>query len=165
MKKDNNLLDYVPRIPEKLNWTEDDEHRVTVDVENKGVFNRIAQKCFGRPAVSHIALEQFGSFIWKQIDGVHTIYDIALLVKEEFGEDAEPLYDRLLAYFRTLQGHGFVTLTPSDKDTKREESLSKNVFFYSFRVLILFVDKVITEILSNTFFSNEIVFSPDAISF
>ena len=37
MKKDNNLLDYVPRIPEKLNWTEDDEHRVTVDVENKGV--------------------------------------------------------------------------------------------------------------------------------
>ena len=57
MKKDNNLLDYVPRIPEKLNWTEDDEHRVTVDVENKGVFNRIAQKCFGRPAVSHIALE------------------------------------------------------------------------------------------------------------
>lgn len=106
MKKDNNLLDYVPRIPEKLNWTEDDEHRVTVDVENKGVFNRIAQKCFGRPAVSHIALEQFGSFIWKQIDGVHTIYDIALLVKEEFGEDAEPLYDRLLAYFRTLQGHG-----------------------------------------------------------
>ena len=92
MKKDNNLLDYVPRIPEKLNWTEDDEHRVTVDVENKGVFNRIAQKCFGRPAVSHIALEQFGSFIWKQIDGVHTIYDIALLVKEEFGEDAEPLF-------------------------------------------------------------------------
>ena len=122
MKKDNNLLDYVPRIPEKLNWTEDDEHRVTVDVENKGVFNRIAQKCFGRPAVSHIALEQFGSFIWKQIDGLHTIYDIALLVKEEFGEDAEPLYDRLLAYFRTLQGHGFVTLTPSDKDTKREAS-------------------------------------------
>lgn len=122
MKKDNNLLDYVPRIPEKLNWTEDDEHRVTVDVENKGVFNRIAQKCFGRPAVSHIALEQFGSFIWKQIDGVHTIYDIALLVKEEFGEDAEPLYDRLLAYSRTLQGHGFVTLTPSDKDTKREAS-------------------------------------------
>ena len=53
---------------------------------------------------------------------VHTIYDIALLVKEEFGEDAEPLYDRLLAYFRTLQGHGFVTLTPSDKDTKREAS-------------------------------------------
>ena len=84
MKKDNNLLDYVPRIPEKLNWTEDDEHRVTVDVENKGVFNRIAQKCFGCPVVSHIALEQFGSFIWKQIDGVHTIYDIALLVKEEF---------------------------------------------------------------------------------
>jgi len=83
------------------------------------VFNRIAQKCFGRPAVSHIALEQFGSFIWKQIDGVHTIYDIALLVKEEFGEDAEPLYDRLLAYFRTLQGHGFVTLTPSDKDMNR----------------------------------------------
>lgn len=137
MKKDNNLLDYVPRIPEKLNWTEDDEHRVTVDVENKGVFNRIAQKCFGRPAVSHIALEQFGSFIWKQIDGVHTIYDIALLVKEEFGEDAEPLYDRLLAYFRTLQGHGFVTLTPSDKDTKRKHRNRCFLFSFFNRKLLL----------------------------
>ena len=87
MKKDNNLLDYVPRIPEKLNWTEDDEHRVTVDVENKGVFNRIAQKCFGRPAVSHIALEQFGSFIWKQIDGVHTISVAAEIVAAKHDVD------------------------------------------------------------------------------
>ena len=47
MKKDNNLLDYVPRIPEKLNWTEDDEHRVTVDVENKGVFNALPRNVLG----------------------------------------------------------------------------------------------------------------------
>ena len=39
-----------------------------------------------------------------------------MLVQEQFGEKAEPLYDRLLAYFRTLQGHGFVVLqAPENK--------------------------------------------------
>ena len=116
MKKDNNLLDYVPLIAQQIQRSENEDTIVTVDVVNKGMFNRIAQVCFGRPKVSHIALEEFGSFIWKQIDGKHTIYDIAMLVQEQFGEKAEPLYDRLLAYFRTLQGHGFVVLqAPENK--------------------------------------------------
>lgn len=110
MNKKNNLLDYIPVISNRVRWTEDEKHMVTVDVPNKGLFNRIAQICFGRPPISHIALEEFGSFIWRQIDGKNTIYEIAMLVKEQFGDAAEPLYDRLLAYFRTLQGHGFVTL-------------------------------------------------------
>lgn len=112
MKKENNLLDYIPLISDQVSWTEDAQHMVTVDVPNKGLFNRIAQICFGRPPISHIALDEFGSFIWRQIDGKNTIYEIAMLVKEQFGKAAEPLYDRLLAYFRTLQGHGFVTLRP-----------------------------------------------------
>ena len=100
MKKDNNLLDYVPLIAQQIQWSENEDAIVTVDVVNKGMFNRIAQVCFGRPKVSHIALEEFGSFIWKQIDGKHTIYDIAMFAASLKG--VKKLH--LLPYHRLGQG-------------------------------------------------------------
>lgn len=76
--------------------------------ENAGVFNFIAQKFFGRPRFSYINLEEFGSFIWKQIDGKSTIFEIGKSVSEKFKDKAEPLYPRLSQYFKTLQLHGFI---------------------------------------------------------
>ena len=71
-------------------------------MENKGLANRIAQICFGRPKVSHITLEELGSFIWQQIDGEKSILQIGELVQEAFGEKAEPLYERLAHVFGTF---------------------------------------------------------------
>ena len=51
-----------------------------------------------------------GSFIWPLIDGKRTIYDIALLVKEKYGDKAEPLYNRLVQYMRNLEDYGFITI-------------------------------------------------------
>ena len=39
MKKDNNLLDYVPLIAQQIQWSENEDTIVTVDVVNKGMFN------------------------------------------------------------------------------------------------------------------------------
>lgn len=73
-----------------------------------GFYNRLAQKLFHTPPYSDIDLDTFGSFVWKQIDGGRTVYDIAMLVKAEFGQKAEPLYPRLVTYFRTLRNNRFV---------------------------------------------------------
>lgn len=43
------------------------------------------------------------------IDGARTIYDISELVHEHFGDKAEPLYKRLVQYFKTLESYGFIT--------------------------------------------------------
>ncbi len=51
-----------------------------------------------------------GSFIWKQIDGKKTIYEIALLVKDRYQEEAEPLYDRLIQYINILKNNKFIDL-------------------------------------------------------
>lgn len=107
-KEEKNILDYVPVKDEKLKWDMDENGAVTIHMENKGFFAFVAQKAFNRPRYSHIALEKFGSFIWPRIDGEKSIYDIAREVKLEFGEEAEPLYDRILLYFRTLYGHNFI---------------------------------------------------------
>lgn len=119
MRKKNvvsgNYLDYIPVINESC------EHRttdgeVTVFVENKGFFNLIAQKLFKRPRKTQVHLDKMGNFIWPLLDGKKTIYDISVLVKERFGEDAEPLYNRLIQYLRTMESYGFVTIIKTEKD-------------------------------------------------
>lgn len=107
-KEEKNVLDYVPEKNEAVRWDVDEHGSVVIHMENKGFFAKVAQIAFQRPRFSHITLEKFGSFIWPRIDGVKSIYEIALLVKAEFGEEAEPLYDRILQYFRTLYGHNFI---------------------------------------------------------
>ena len=99
MKKQDNFLEYIPKIKEGISWKPEQDH-VIIDMENKGLANRIAQICFGRPKVS---------FIWQQIDGEKSILQIGELVQEAFGEKAEPLYERLAQYMKILYGKGFIT--------------------------------------------------------
>lgn len=106
--KKNNFLDYIPLHVETYRWDMDEEKNVTIYVENKGLFNRVAQKLLKKPKVSQIHLEKMGSFIWPLIDGERTIYDIGQKVSENFGEDAEPLYPRLTQYIKNLKDYGFI---------------------------------------------------------
>ena len=107
-----NYLDAVPVRASHILWHEDDENDelVVLDIENKGVFNKIAQMFFKKPKVSHVHLDKFGSFVWLQIDGKRTVYDIAERVKERFGEDAEPLYPRIIKFMQIMKSYDFVRL-------------------------------------------------------
>lgn len=105
-----NYLDYVPAPKDACRYEISEDGKVTIFVENKGVFHWIAQRLFHRPRISQIHLDEMGNFIWPLMDGKRTIQDIALLVKEEFGEKAEPLYNRLVQYIRNLESYGFVTV-------------------------------------------------------
>lgn len=102
-----NFLDYVPVISEKNDWHEED-NIVVIDMKHTGLFDKAAQKFWHRPSVSHIKLDEFGSFVWKSIDGKRDIEQIAKLLKEEFGDDVEPLYDRLVEYLKILYNNGFI---------------------------------------------------------
>ncbi len=113
MKKkviNENYLDNIPVVSEKLSYKVNDEGIVTLAQENTGFMNRIAQKLFKRPKISYIHLDELGSFIWQLIDGKTTISDMGEPVKEKFGEKAEPLYPRLAKYISILESYGFVTL-------------------------------------------------------
>ncbi len=104
-----NYLDKCPRHSELLTFTENGEGIVTLDIENKGVFNTVAQKLFKKPRISHVHLDAFGSFVWLQIDGERSIFEIGELVEAHFGEKAHPLYERLAKYFQILESYRFVT--------------------------------------------------------
>lgn len=110
-----NYLERVPRHHTALVWKSDDKGLVTLEVENRGWVNRLAQKWFGRPKVSYIHLDELGSFIWPLLDGKKSILDLGPLVEERFGEAAHPLYERLARYFQILDSYHFIEWVTTDE--------------------------------------------------
>ena len=106
--KSENYLERIPVKNEIFRYSVGEDGIVTIEVDNKGLFNRIAQKLFKKPKVSYVHLDEFGSFVWLQIDGQRNITEIGTFVKERFGEKAEPLYERLAKFFQILNSYGFV---------------------------------------------------------
>ena len=109
-EKSENYLDFIPVRSDKYKWEADEDGNVTIFVENKGVFNRLAQVLLKKPKVSQIHLQGIGNFIWPLIDGKTSIYELGISIKEHFGDEAEPLYERLAEYMRILERYGFIII-------------------------------------------------------
>ena len=115
-KPQENYLDYVPVISDKNTWSQTDGV-VTVHMVHRGFYDVIAQKVFHRPRVSHIELDRIGSFVFPLIDGKRTVGELALLVKEQFGDEAEPLYQRFIEYRQILRKNKFVYFAGKERVT------------------------------------------------
>ena len=114
-KKQKNYLDFVPIINPRNDWSQDDQGVVTIHMIHRGFYAAIAQKFFHTPRVSHIKLDEYGSFLWKEIDGTRSVGDLALQMKERFGDGAEPLYDRLVKYMQILRNNQFILFQGKDR--------------------------------------------------
>lgn len=107
-KAQENYLDYVPRHNKLFPYQKKENGRIEVKVVNTGLMRRITQLLLRKPKYSYIELDDFGSFIWEQIDGKRTVYTIGELVKERFGEEAEPLYERLSTFIKILHNNRYI---------------------------------------------------------
>lgn len=106
--KSKNYLDYVPIISARNTWSVQVNNIVTMHVIHRGFYAWIAEKFFRCPHVTHIDLDAMGSFVFQNIDEQRNVGMIANLLSEKFGEDAEPLYERLIMYMRILYNNGFI---------------------------------------------------------
>ncbi|MBP3927406.1 MAG: PqqD family protein [Clostridium sp.] len=117
-KKNENYLDYIPVIDPRNTWETGTNGRVTIHMVHRGFFAWIAQRFFHRPRVSHIDLDELGSFLFCQINGERTVGTLAELVREAFGSKAEPLYPRLVKYMQILRNNHFIYFAGRDRSTK-----------------------------------------------
>lgn len=108
-KLEKNYLERIPVHPEEIPWTVDENGIVTLEIENKGAMNRIAQKLLKKPKVSYIHLDKTGSFVWPLIDGKKNITELGKEVDAHFGEEAHPLYERLATFFNILDSYKFIS--------------------------------------------------------
>lgn len=107
-KQKDNFLDYIPKHNSLFPYEKTSDGLIEIKMQNKGLVKKITQVILKKPKFTYVKLEQFGSFIWEQIDGKRSVYDIGQLVKEHFGDDAEPVYERLCQYIKSLRTNGFI---------------------------------------------------------
>ena len=109
MKNKQNFLDLIPIKNPDFLWGENQDGLVTVTMLHTGFFDRIAQDIFHKPPYSRLDLDIYGSFIWKQIDGDRSVHAIAMLFRDAFGEEAEPLFPRIVQFFGILKTQRFIS--------------------------------------------------------
>lgn len=104
----DNYLERKPLRCPSLRWTKAEDGLVTLNKENKGLLNRLAQKLFKKPPISYIHLDENGSFIWLLLDGEKSVEELGTPIKENFGDAAEPLYPRLVKFLSILESYSFI---------------------------------------------------------
>ena len=109
MKKSKNMLEMVPLKNPKINWKIKHNKVVLTKTRNKPI-DYFMNKVFKTALESHTELEELGSFIWQQCDGIQNIYTISKRLESHFGEKAHPVLDRLVVYMKTLSDNGFILL-------------------------------------------------------
>ena len=118
--KKENFLDYIPRPNRLFETSVNKAGHVEILTEHRGFYHVIAQKIFKKPRFSHIELDDFGTFVWNQMDGERSIYQIGTKVREHFGEKVEPLYERLSKFIRVLHDQHYIVYENKRTGKSRE---------------------------------------------
>ena len=102
------ILAAVPIRNPEVSWEENKAGRIRIKVERRDLLYTIIKKTTGRVRIDRVPLDWYGSFIWKSIDGKHTVEEIKDLLQEQEEEEIERLEERVINYFEVLKKHQFV---------------------------------------------------------
>ena len=103
-----NYLDVVYVPADGLAYRVNEDGAVVLDMEHTGFFDRIAQRFFHRPRVSRVALDSYGSTLWKLLDGERSVGGVVEAMEEAFPDERERMLDRVAQFFVTLETNRFV---------------------------------------------------------
>ena len=107
-KKDSkNYLDFVPEKNPEIEYEADEDGIITVLIEWKGSYHKIAQKLFRRPRVSDIRLDELGSFVWNAVDGKKDVHQISKELEQQFPKMGKPV-PRLIKYLEILHDNHLI---------------------------------------------------------
>jgi hypothetical protein len=73
--------------------------------------SEFAKKLFAKSLKSHYIkanLDEFGTSTWNLIDGLNNVEQIGKKLIEEFGENIEPVYERLTTFLTNLHRYNFI---------------------------------------------------------
>ena len=102
-------MNHVALYNDKLEWQISENGYVNLTIENKGIYNKIAQKLFRKPRYTNIELDCYGSRLWLYIDGKRTVYDIFMKMTNAF-PDEENMYERVNRFVAILQKNSFIKI-------------------------------------------------------
>jgi len=115
--KEDNFMLYIPK--KKLETFEVNKGIVKLLFYHEKWIEKFARWLVKKSNVSDMELDKLGSRVWILIDGNNTVYDIGKIISTEFGESAEPLYDRLLMFLRYLNKKGWITFNRGNQQKEK----------------------------------------------
>ena len=112
-----NLLDLIPvRV-----LTHKENENGTITIFKPKFRNRFMLK-YVAPRIKNpefkVNLDEYGSFVWKHIDGKLTVEQIGDKLKENFKDDVEPVYERLSSFIHSLVQYKFIEFKNYDLEKK-----------------------------------------------
>lgn len=97
-------LDVVYKVSDKLEYEVDDNNIVTLlEKQNHKIQSFFRKLRFKIPEYRRTTMDEFGSFVFLQIDGKKTVREIGQALEAQFGEKVHPLYERLLLFLNTME--------------------------------------------------------------
>ena len=104
-----NYMDFIVVKNPEIEYETNDKGQVTVMIEWRGFYHRIAQRFFKRPKVSAIKLDDYGSFLWQSINDQKTVHQLSLDLQSQFPKMEKPLA-RLIRFLEILKDHHLIEL-------------------------------------------------------
>ena len=106
-KNSKNYMDYVPVKSPGIEYETADNGRVTVFIEWKGFYHKIAQRFFHRPRVSDVKMDELGSFVWLAIDDSSDVHQLSKKLEAEYPDMEKPL-SRLIKFLEILHDNHMI---------------------------------------------------------
>ena len=98
------VLDSVFRISDNLEYTISNDGVVTISEKQdhwiQNLFRKLKIKI---PNYKNIELDEYGSYVFLQIDGIRSVKEIGQCLEIQFGEKVSPLYERLLMFLNHIE--------------------------------------------------------------
>ena len=107
--RNQNYMDFIVVKNPEIEYETNDKGQVTVMIEWRGFYHRIAQRFFKRPKVSAIKLDDYGSFLWQSINDQKTVHQLSLDLQSQFPKMEKPLA-RLIRFLEILKDHHLIEL-------------------------------------------------------
>jgi hypothetical protein len=106
-KKDiKNTLDMIP--VRNYEWKEKEVVTVLVPRFRSRLGQRFC-KLIKKDPTYNVNLDKLGSFAWKLCNGTRTVRDIGKNLSEEFGDEVEPINQRVSELFNIMEANKLIT--------------------------------------------------------
>ena len=99
MNSINDELNIIFKICDTIKYDIDENGIVTLLERQDHIIQRIFRKLKVKiPMYKRITFDEYSSEVFNQIDGNKTVKEIGEKLKEKYGDNVEPLYERLLVF-------------------------------------------------------------------
>lgn len=103
-KNNEAVLNIVFKYADHIEYEISDQNIVTIYEKQDHKIQKIFRKLkFKIPEYKKIDLDEYGSYVFLQIDGKRTVKEIGENIEDKFGDKMAPIYERLLLFLNHLE--------------------------------------------------------------